>query len=73
MSGEHFLDFIQGLTAKVRRLEKFIFRALDKVANVVDIFGLKAVSGTNRKFEVVNRTKQNRIERRRGFLLQVLR
>ena len=53
--GEHFLDFVQGLAAEVRGLEQFVFRALDQVADVVDVFGLEAVGGTDRQFEVVDR------------------
>ena len=63
MSREHFLDFIQGLTAKVRRLEQFIFGALDKITDEVDTFSLEAIGGTNGKFEIINRAKQDRIER----------
>lgn len=72
MSREHFLDFIQGLAAKVRRLEQFIFGALDKITDKVDAFSLEAIGGTNSKFEIINRTKQDRIERRRvvGCCLQ---
>ena len=66
--GEHFLDFVQGLAAEVRGLEQFVFRALDQVADVVDVFGLEAVGGTDRQFEVVDRTQEDRIERRRGVL-----
>ena len=79
MSREHFLDFIQGLAAKVRRLEQFIFGALDKITDEVDAFSLEAIGGTNSKFEIINRTKKDRIERRRicptepSLLLQVLR
>ena len=50
MSREHFLDFIQGLAAKVRRLEQFIFGALDKITDKVDAFSLEAIGGTNSKF-----------------------
>lgn len=65
VGGEHFLDFVQGLAAEVRRLEKLVFRALDQIADVVDVLGLEAVGGTNRELEIVDRTEQDRIERRR--------
>ena len=64
VSSEHFLDFVQGLAAEVRGLQEFVFRALDQIADVVDVFGLEAVGGTNRKLEIVDRAQQDRIERR---------
>ena len=64
MRRERFLDFVQRLAAEVRRLEELVFRALDQVADVVDRFGLQAVRGTDREFEVVDRTGEDRIERR---------
>ena len=69
MGGEHFLDFVQGLAAEVRRLEKLVFRALDQIADVVDVLGLEAVGGTNRELEIVDRTEQDRIERRRNVFV----
>ena len=65
VSGEHFLDFVQGLAAEVRGLEQFVFRALDQIADVVNIFGLEAVGGTHREFQIVHRTHEDRIQRRR--------
>ena len=72
MSSENFLDFIQGLTAKIGGLKQLIFGALDKITNVVNIFCLKAVSGTNGKFKIVNRTEKDRIERWRRFFFRFL-
>ena len=52
MSGENFLDFVQRLATQIRGLEKLVFSTLDEIADVVDIFGLEAVGGTNRKLEI---------------------
>ena len=38
---------------------------LDKITDEVDTFSLEAIGGTNGKFEIINRAKQDRIERRR--------
>ena len=59
---EHVLDFRQRLLAKVRRLQQLDLGLLDQVADVVDAFGLEAVRRADRQFEIVDRTKQQRIE-----------
>ncbi|EJW95702.1 hypothetical protein EVA_16192 [gut metagenome] len=38
MSSQNFLNFVQGLTTKIRSLEQFVFRALDQIADIVNIF-----------------------------------
>ena len=43
VSGQHFLNFIQGLAAQVRGLEQFIFSALNQVTDVEDLFALQAI------------------------------
>ena len=40
VGGEHFLDFVQGLAAEVRRLEKLVFRALDQGETVDSVKNL---------------------------------
>ena len=72
MSSEHFLDFIQGLTAQIRGLKQLVFGALDEITDVVDVLSLEAVRATNRQFEIINRTHQDRIERRRRFFFLLL-
>ena len=67
MGSKNFLDFVKGLAAEVRSLEQFVFGSLDQVADIVNVFGLEAVGRTNGKFEVVNRTTKNRINRRLRF------
>ena len=52
VSGKNFLNFVKGLAAKVWSLEQFVFGSLDQVADIVNIFGLEAVGGTNGKFKV---------------------
>ena len=64
VSGKNFLNFVKGLAAKVWSLEQFVFGSLDQVADIVNIFGLEAVGGTNGKFKVVDRTTKDRINRR---------
>src|ERR1700754_148302 len=59
---QHILDFRQRLLAQVRRLQQLDFGLLDQVADVVDAFGLEAVGRTDRQFEIVDRTQQERIE-----------
>lgn len=54
VGSKNFLDFVKGLAAEVRSLEQFVFGSLDQVADIVNVFGLEAVGGTNGKFEVVN-------------------
>ena len=74
MSGEDFLDFVERLAAEIRRLEKLVLSALNKVADEVDALSLEAVGRTNGEFEVVDRTKKDRIEGRRivGRVLSLL-
>ena len=67
VSGKNFLNFVKGLAAKVWSLEQFVFGSLDQVADIVNIFGLEAVGGTNGKFKVVDRTTKDRINRRLRF------
>ena len=50
-------------------LRSSFFRALDQIADVVDVLGLEAVGGTNRELEIVDRTEQDRIERRRNVFV----
>lgn len=61
---EHFLDLVERLATEVRRLQQLVFRALDQVADVVDVLGLQAVRRTNRQFEIIDRTQQDRIDLR---------
>src|SRR5689334_12475551 len=35
--GEHFLDLVERLAAQVRRLQQLRLRALDQVADVIDV------------------------------------
>ena len=61
---QHFLDFIERLATQIRGREQLIFGALNQVTDVVDVFGLQAVGRTNREFQLIDRTQQNRVERR---------
>ena len=60
--GKHFFDFVERLTAQIRRFEQLVFLALDEVANVENVFCFEAVGRTNGEFEFVHRAQQNRIE-----------
>ncbi|KMJ52671.1 hypothetical protein ACG97_12425 [Vogesella sp. EB] len=64
---ENFLDLIQRLATKVRSLQQLGFRTLNEITDVVNVLCLQTVGGTYRKFEIVNRTQQDRIDRRRLF------
>src|ERR1700757_1100720 len=59
---QDFLDFVERLATQVRGLEQLGLGTLDQVADVVDVLGLQAVRRTDRQFELVDRTQQDRIE-----------
>ena len=69
MSGEHILDFVQRLATQIRGLQELVFRSLDQIADIVNIFYLQAVGRTNGQFQIVDQTEQNRIQGRRCFFL----
>src|ERR1700753_3624217 len=59
---QNFLDFVERLATQVRGLEQFGLGTLDQVADVVDVLGLQAVRRTDREFQLVDRTQQDRVE-----------
>src|SRR5664280_614282 len=61
---QHFLDLVERLAAEVRRLQQLGLGALDQVTDVVDVLGLQAIRRTHGELELVDRTKQDRIELR---------
>src|SRR5579862_4772786 len=65
---QHFLDLVERLASQVRRLQQLVLRALDEVADVVDVLGLEAVGRTHRELEVVHRLQEDRIDLRLGAL-----
>src|SRR3954469_8450908 len=67
--GKHFLDLVERLAAEVRSLQQLRFRALDQVADVIDVLGLEAVGRAHRQLEVVDRAQQDRVDRGRLRLL----
>src|SRR2546423_11910337 len=60
--GQNFLDLVQRFPAQIGRLEKLGLGALDQVADVVDVFRLKAIRRAYRELEIVHRTQQDRID-----------
>ena len=42
--------------------ENTLTQVLDQITDVVDVLGFQTVRRTNRKFEVIDRTQQNRID-----------
>src|SRR5450830_2331 len=61
---QHFLDFVQGLAAQIWRFQQFVFRTLDQVADVVDVFRFQAVRRTHGQLQIVDWTQQDRIDQR---------
>src|SRR5690242_5034916 len=66
---ENFLDLVQRLAAEIRRLQQLGLRALDEIADVVDVLGLETVGRAHRELQVVDGTQQDRIDLRHGALL----
>src|SRR3569832_1196678 len=60
----HFLDLVERFTTKIRRLEQFVFAALNQIADVINILGFQAICRTHGQFKIVDRTQQNWINRR---------
>src|SRR5215470_4888093 len=66
---EHFLDLVERLATEVGRLEKLGLGALNEIADIVDVLRLQAVRGAHGKLEIVDRSKEDRIDLRRLLLL----
>ena len=57
---QHFLDFIERLATQIWSLQQLVLGALNQVTDVIDVFGLEAVGGTNRQLQLIDRTQQDR-------------
>ena len=61
-AGQHFLDFVQRLAAKVRGTQHFGFGLLHEIANIDDIVVLEAVGGADAEFQFVDLLEQIAVE-----------
>src|SRR5436305_5605565 len=66
---QHFLDLVQRLAAEIRSLQELGLGALDEIADVIDVLGLKAIGRADRELQIVDGPQQDRIDLRHRALV----